>query len=67
MERLMIGWLATIGILYWLLRAAAKAEKQHKHKYYTLKTAKYMAWSWIAGFIYLVLSFFIKLMIMIEM
>ena len=63
----MIGWLTTIGIMYWLVKAAAKGERNRKQKYYTLKTAKYMAWSWMAGFIYLVMSFFIKLMIMIEM
>jgi hypothetical protein len=62
----MIGWLATIGILYWLFRAVAKGERKRKHRYYTLKTAKYMAWMWMAGFGYLVGTFLYKLMIMIE-
>jgi hypothetical protein len=61
----LIGWLSTIGILYWLLRAAAKGERKRKHRYYTLKTAKYMGLMWMAGFGYLAGSLVFKVLSLI--
>lgn len=62
----MIGWLITIGILYWLLKVASKSEHNHKNKYYTLKTAKYLAWSWIFGFIFMVIMLSLKIINLVD-